>query len=310
MIFVYLPCCNNDLVQRHGLKKRIFFTGVTSIHGYPVFNAFLNEPECEVYGIRPPKVHEPGGANIISCCITNRDMLYHIRKSFQPTHVIHCAGVCDLDVCEERPHWAHAMNTDGASAIAEVFNGAARLIYLSADLVFSGNTPPDRGYNECCIPDPVSVAGKTIAAAEKIIEQCDNACIVRLGLPIGTSVTGTKGAIDFIENRFRRNLPVTLFHDEFRSCIQCSDIVKSIMTITNLDIRGYWHLGGPVKYSLYSIGKYVLDKNKYPATLLKGIMRKDEWNGPPRMGDVSLDSSKLISLLGYAFQDGLLIPLN
>jgi len=287
------------------LKKRIFFTGITSIHGYPVFNTFLNDPECEVYGIRPPKVHEPSGVKITSCCITNRDMLHHIRKTFQPTHVIHCAGVCDLDVCEERPHWAHAMNTDGARAIAEVFNGVAKIIYLSADLVFSGNAPPDCGYNEECIPDPVSVAGKTIAAAEKIIELCDSASILRLGLPIGTSVTGTKGAIDFIESRFKRNLPVTLFHDEFRSCIQCSDIVKAVKVITNLDICGYWHLGGPVKYSLFSIGKYVLDKNKYPENLLKGILRKDELIGPPRMGDVSLDSSRLISMLGFALQDGL-----
>jgi dTDP-4-dehydrorhamnose reductase len=288
------------------VKKRIFFTGITSIHGYPVFNAFLNDPECEVYGIRPPKVHEPSGTKIISCCITNRDMLHHIRKTFRPTHVIHCAGVCDLDVCEERPHWAHAMNTDGASAIAEVFHGVAKIIYLSADLVFSGNTPPDSGYNEECIPDPVSVAGKTIAAAEKIIELCDRACILRLGLPIGTSVTGTKGAIDFIESRFKRNLPVTLFHDEYRSCIQCSDIVKAVKVTIELDICGYWHLGGPVKYSLFSIGKYVIDKNKYPEKLLKGILRKNELNGPPRMGDVSLDSSRLISMLGFALQDGLI----
>jgi dTDP-4-dehydrorhamnose reductase len=300
---VQLVCL--ELFQRHGVKKRIFFTGVTSIHGYPVFNAFLNDPECEVYGIRPPKVTEPCGTNIISCCITNRDMLNHIRKTFQPTHVIHCAGVCDLDVCEERPHWAHAMNTDGASAVADVFNGVAKIFYLSADLVFSGNAAPEAGYNELCLPDPVSVVGKTIAAAEKIIEQCDNACIVRLGLPIGTSVTGTKGAIDFVESRFRKNLPVTLFLDEFRSCIQCSDIVKSVIAMVDLDICGYWHLGGPVKYSLYNIGKYILDKNKYPVNLLKGILRKDEQFGPPRMGDVSLDSSKLTSLLGFALQDGL-----
>jgi dTDP-4-dehydrorhamnose reductase len=75
--------------------------------------------------------------------------------------------------------------------------------------------------------------------------------------------------------------------------------------MVDLDICGYWHLGGPVKYSLYNIGKYILDKNKYPVNLLKGILRKDEQFGPPRMGDVSLDSSKLTSLLGFALQDGL-----
>jgi dTDP-4-dehydrorhamnose reductase len=238
----------------------------------------------------------------ISLCITNRDGLLKTKKDFNPTHIVHCAGVCDLDVCEERPHWAESMNTDGARAISEVFGDTAHIIYLSADLVFSGNTTPENGYRETDSADPLSVAGKTILAAEEVIKKNNNFTIIRLGLPIGRSVTGDKGAIDFIDYRLRRSLPLTLFHDEWRSCIACEDISLVIERCIREQVQGLFHLGGPKRHSLFEIGKWVLEKGGYAPSLLKTISRTEEINGPPRMGDVSLDSSKLLGLLDTSFK--------
>lgn len=245
----------------------------------------------------------PSGSNIHSCCITDEDRLQNFKKTFCPTHVIHCAGVCDLDVCEERPAWAYAMNATGSKVVADVFGEQARIIYMSADLVFSGNNAPEYGYNESCIPDPLSVVGKTMAAAESEILKCDNSCVIRLGLPIGQSVTATKGAVDFIAGRLSKRLPVSLFYDEYRSCILCSDIVKAIQKVLKADLRGIWHMGGPRKYSLYDIGDKVCARNGFDPFYLKGQMRKDEKCGPPRMGDVSLDSSRIQKELGIEFLD-------
>jgi len=138
--------------------------------------------------------------------------------------VIHCAGVCDLDVCEDRPQWAYSINVLGTKAVADVFGENASIIYLSTDLVFSENNPPLKGYSELDTPDPLSVAGRTFLAAEQHIKKNNNFCIIRLGLPLGDSVNGEKGAIDWIESRFKRRLAVTLFHDEYRSCITCEEI--------------------------------------------------------------------------------------
>ena len=101
---------------------RILVTGVTSIHGWPIFTQ-LSEllPESSLYGLRPPKSDVPDSNNISSFCITERAELERIRDKFKPTHVIHCAGVCDLDVCEERPEWAYALNVQGTKAVADVF---------------------------------------------------------------------------------------------------------------------------------------------------------------------------------------------
>ncbi len=277
---------------------RILVTGVTSIHGWPIFTQLRKLlPETFLYGLRPPNSNVPDAENVSSFCITEREKLEKIRDQFKPTHVIHCAGVCDLDVCEERPEWAHSLNVKGTRAVADVFGNDIPILYMSTDLVFSGYNSPAGGYTEDDEPNPINVVGKTFASAEAYIQKCKDHCIVRLGLPLGDSIDGKKGAIDWIESRFRRNLPVTLFYDEYRSCVDCEEVVRMAIATLTLGLRGIFHLGGDRRWSLYDIGKYVLDRGGYAPALLHGIMRHQEENGPPRIGDVSLNSKKLRSFI-------------
>jgi dTDP-4-dehydrorhamnose reductase len=277
---------------------RVLVTGVTSIHGWPIFTQLHKLlPETFLYGLRPPKSNAPEAGNVSSFCITERKKLEKIKDEFKPTHVIHCAGVCDLDVCEERPEWAHSLNVQGTEAVADVFGNDVPVLYMSTDLVFSGYNSPAGGYTEHDKPDPINVVGRTFARAETYIQKCRDHCIIRLGLPLGDSIGGAKGAIDWIESRFRRNLPVTLFYDEYRSCVDCKEIGRIVVATLTLGLRGLFHLGGDRRWSLFDIGKYVLDKGEYAPDLLRGIMRHQEKNGPPRIGDVSLNSKKLRSLV-------------
>ncbi len=279
---------------------RILVTGITSIHGWPVWKALCASARPEqIFGVRPPKMKIPAAANCAAACIADESFFRSVRERFNPTHIIHAAGVCDLDVCEERPHWAHMINVEGAAVLARTFTPSARICYLSTDLVYSGNNPPVVGYNESDAPDPVSVAGKTFAEAEEVIGARPRSCIVRLGLPVGDSVTGDKGAWDWIESRFRRGLPVTLFHDELRSCIACEAIAHTVFRIVRGEYEGLFHYGGLKPVSLYELGLAVLRSGKHPERLLRGISRMQESGGPPRIGNVALNAARLASLLGH-----------
>jgi len=277
---------------------RILITGITSIHGWPLYKRLRDQmPPDQLMGIRPPKMRVPDGPNVISLCVTNAEELRKIRDTFAPTHVIHAAGVCDLDVCEERPLWARDINTGGARVIAAVFGAKSYVLHLSTDLVFSGESSPGGGYAEDAPLDPISIAGKTFAAGEEYIRQCSRWCIVRLGLPIGASITGDKGAIDWIESRFRKNRPVTLFKDEWRSCILCEEIAERIVGLLTRKAQGIFHCGGDRPLSLYDVGRMVLARGPYPDHLLSGILRREEVNGPPRIGNVALNSVKIRQFL-------------
>lgn len=273
---------------------RILVTGITSIHGWPIFTQLQRLlPEALLYGLRPPNTEIPDIDNVSSFCITERTKLEKIRDEFKPTHVIHCAGVCDLDVCEVRPLWAHSLNVHGTRTVVDVFGNDTPVIYMSTDLVFSGLNSPEGGYAEDDEPDPINVVGKTFVSAERHIKNCKDYCIIRLALPLGDSIAGKKGAIDWIEGRFKRKLPVTLFYDEYRSCIECEEIGQIVISALVLELRGLFHLGGERRWSLFDIGKYVLDRGGYTSNLLRGRMRHEEENGPPRIGDVTLNSAKL-----------------
>jgi dTDP-4-dehydrorhamnose reductase len=280
-------------------SSRVLISGITSIHGWPIYKKLKSVlPHNQVYGIRPPNMGIPDDGNVASICMTDRKELVRLKDEFQPTHVLHAAGVCDLDICEARPHYAHSINVNGAKNVASVFSESSYIMYLSADMVFSGNNPSALGYAETDRPDPVSVVGKTYLLAEKEIAKSARHAIVRLGLPMGDSIQGKKGAIDFIEGRLKRGLPMSLFHDEYRSCIDCDDLADAVVSLFALEVEGIFHLGGPRPVSLYEIGERILKRGNYRREALMKWSRADDVNGPPRIGNVHLNSAKAERLLG------------
>ena len=282
---------------------RILVTGITSIHGWPIFRCLQQQfrPD-QLYGIRPPQSSYPADSNCEAACVTDCSVFTRIQKAFAPTHVIHAAGVCDLDVCEQNPQRAYAINGIGTKNIVDVFGATSYIMYLSADLVFSGIHPPKNGYSEHDEPCPVSVVGKTYLAAEREMQNASSGAIVRIGLPMGDSIQREKGAIDFIENRFKRNLPMTLFYDELRSCLDCDELADIIVLLLRKQEQGLFHCGGPKPVSLYDIGEWLINRGDYNPHLLKRCSRCDDINGPPRIGNVHLNSGKLEALLKKTIQ--------
>jgi dTDP-4-dehydrorhamnose reductase len=283
---------------------RILVTGVTSIHGWPIYQKLKSMlAPHQLFGIRPPNMRIPDESNVSSVCMTDAAELLRIKNEFQPTHVLHAGGVCDLDVCEQRPKYAFTINVNGAKSILSVFAQSCYILYVSADLVFSGDIPPGKGYGEADEPDPVSVVGKTFALAEKEIAKAPRHAIVRIGLPMGDSIQGKKGAVDFIENRLKRGLPISLFHDEYRSCITCEDLTDAVIALLAKEAEGIFHVGGPRAVSLYEIGEQILKRGNYNPSALIKWSRVDDVNGPPRIGNVHLNSSKAECFLGRSFKE-------
>src|SRR6185312_12969309 len=82
--------------------------------------------------------------------------------------VLNCEGTCKLKSCELDPRMAQRINIDTVTTMLDVIRGAsARLVHLSIDLVFSGTR--SGGHVEEDETDPVTVYGKTMAEAERII---------------------------------------------------------------------------------------------------------------------------------------------
>ncbi|MBI4680191.1 MAG: hypothetical protein HY753_02990, partial [Nitrospirae bacterium] len=85
----------------------------------------------------------------------------------------------------------------------------------------------------------------------------------------------------------------TLFYDEVRSFIRFDELAEIVLHAFFKQIKGLYHLGGKEPVSLYSLGEKIIKKGNYSKTLLFKLSRHEEVNGPPRIGNVALSSTKL-----------------
>ncbi len=147
--------------------------------------------------------------------------------------------------------------------------------------------------------DPVTVYGKTMVAAEQLLaDWMPNACILRISLPMGVSFNGHAGAIDWIQSRFKKGRPATLYFDEVRTPAYTDCLNRLYEKVLASDLCGLYHAGGPRPLSLYQIAQIVNRVGGYDPNLLIGCPRIEAGPIPPRAGNVTMNSGSLAAALG------------
>lgn len=176
----------------------------------------------------------------------------------QPDLIVHCAGVCDVATCEQSPEFAHAVNVEGTRLLLAHAPANARIVYLSSDHVFSGNTGGP--YDEDTPPDPISVYGRTRVAAEQLVLARPNTLVIRAGLWIGPSSNGRIGHLDWLHDRHRRALPMTIVHDEHRSAVWAEDAARRAWALARSTIGGIRHVVADRIVSRPELAAFLVEK--------------------------------------------------
>jgi dTDP-4-dehydrorhamnose reductase len=277
----------------------LLVTGVAGVAGYNALAYFQARYPGRVIGIRQRDNWRLDGPGIVACNAEDRAGLARLFDEHRFAAVLDCAGNCALRACELDPAMAWRINVAGArNLVCQARRRGVRFVHLSIDLVFSGT----RGGNhvELDPTDPVTVYGKTMVAAEDLIRQnLPRACILRISLPMGISFNGHAGAIDWIQSRFKKSKPATLYFDEVRTPAYTDCLNRLCETVLAGDLAGLYHAGGPRPLSLFQIAQIVNRVGGYDPRHLMGCPRIDAGPVPPRAGNVSMDSSKLAAALGY-----------
>jgi dTDP-4-dehydrorhamnose reductase len=288
------------LVSPESFARRLplLITGITGVAGYNALHYFRRRYPGQVVGIRPRRTARLVGDGIVALDAEDSAGLRDLFRTYRFRGVLNAVGNCALKSCELDPAMARIVNVNSAAnVLAGARAAGARLVHLSSDLVFSGRGAG--GYVETDPVDPVTVYGRTMAQAEALVAAADpSAAVLRISLPMGVSFNGHAGAIDWIQSRFRAGRPATLYFDEVRSCTYTDDLNRVFERFLAGDEGGLFHAGGPRPISLYQIAQVVNRAGGYDAALLKGCPRAEAGPMPPRAGNVSLCSDRLIAALG------------
>jgi dTDP-4-dehydrorhamnose reductase len=285
----------------------LLITGVAGVAGYNALHYFRARYPGQVIAIRQEDNWRLAGEGIIACNAEGHTRLRALFDQYQIQSVLNCAGNCALRACELDSRLAWRTNVEGLiNLLSIIVERDVRLVHLSIDLVFSGaesSFPPSSfpllPYLESDPTDPVTVYGKTMVAAEQLIHDwMPEACVLRISLPMGVSFNGHAGAIDWIQSRFKKGRPATLYFDEVRTpaYTDCHNRLYERVLASNL--AGLYHAGGPRPLSLYEIAQIVNRVGGYDPHLLMGCPRRDAGPIPPRAGNVAMNSSALADALG------------
>ena len=276
----------------------LLITGITGVAGYNAFHYFQKRYPGQVIGTRPAQTWRLNGPGIAVLDAEDGAGMSELfgRHGFRA--VLNAVGNCKLKSCELDPGMAQTLNVASAQALADnVRRHGCRLVHLSSDLVYSGNGQGN--YLETDAVDPVTVYGQTMVQGEEIfLTQVPAAAILRISLPMGPSFNHHAGAIDWIQSRFRASRPATLYFDEVRCCTYCDDLNVAFEMFLANDERGLFHCGGPRASTLYEIAQVINRVGDYDPSLLHGCPRLEAGPIPPRAGNVSMNSGKLVSALG------------
>jgi dTDP-4-dehydrorhamnose reductase len=282
------------------LRLPLLITGITGVAGYNAFFFFRHKYPGQVIGIRPHQTFRLQGEGIIPLDADDVDGLRDLCRIYRFRSVLNAVGNCALKSCELDPQMARRLNVVTAEAIAELARRESmRLVHLSTDLVFSGASGIG-GYVETDPTDPVTVYGRTMVEGEQAVSAlAPGTAILRISLPMGPSFSRHAGAIDWIDSRFRHGRPATLYFDEVRSPTYTDDLNRVLEWFLERDIDGLFHAGGPRAITLNQIGQVVNRVGGYPPDLLRGCLRHEAGPIPPRAGNVSMNSERLIRTMGF-----------
>jgi dTDP-4-dehydrorhamnose reductase len=220
-----------------------------------------------------------------------------VRELFQrdkPGLLIHCAGLTKTRLCQQDPALARKLNVEVTGRLAELAADIP-LIFFSTDLVFDGRKG---NYDETDSPNPLNVYAETKLAAERIVLANPRHTVIRASLNGGASPTGDRGFNEEMRRAWQAGKTLQLFADEFRSPIPAAVTAQAVWSLATKDQPGLYHLAGRERLSRWQIGRLLAGRWPQLNPRLEAASL-DDYEGPPRSPDTSLDSGKIQKLLAF-----------
>lgn len=169
--------------------------------------------------------------------VTDRNIVHKYIASTRPDVIINCAGITDIEVCEQNPEGAYAVNAIGPRNLAvEAQSIGAKLIQLSTDDVFDAEQ--DKPYNEFDTVHPKTMYGKSKYAGERFIEDLSNRyVIIRSSWVYGTGKDFVNMVLEAIGKEKVLEVPV----NQYASPTSAEELAKVVTQFIDNDCFGIYH---------------------------------------------------------------------
>ncbi|WP_435006540.1 SDR family oxidoreductase [Tundrisphaera lichenicola] len=226
--------------------------------------------------------------------LTDADATERALRQTAPQAIIHAAALSSAEAVRADPAGANTINVEATRRIAEwSMKNGRRLVFTSTDLVFDGSRPWSREDDPAI---PLLIYGQTKKDAENAVLQGATGVVARLSLLFGPSRSGRPYFFDRAIQEIREGIPRTFFDDEFRTPLDLSTAARILIELMTSDLSGLFHVAGAERVSRFELMRRASMALGLNTELVKANRRSDQFSSHPRPADVSLDTSKLLSV--------------
>lgn len=269
------------------MKKTIFITGIAGLLGSNI--SYLLKEKYNICGIDRNPIDIKGVDSIVGS-VTDFDMLKELILDKKPDYIIHCAALVNVDKCEQEEEYAWLINYELTKLIAEICAANnIKLIFISSDAVFPGtktglNTEQDK-------VAPISVYGKTKAAAEEVVLKTDLGLVVRTNI-YGYNFRNKNSFGEWVKKSLEDNIELNMFYDLWFSPILVNELTDILDRCMEENICGVYHICGTGSISKYDMALLIKREFDLEGTVNKASMKSFEFVAP-RTQNMGMDNSSI-----------------
>ncbi|RYD82957.1 MAG: SDR family oxidoreductase [Sphingobacteriales bacterium] len=214
---------------------------------------------------------------------------------FKPTHILHAGALTHVDYCEEHPEESYrqtVQSTINVLALAKAFS--AKVIYVSTDYVFDGNSGP---YDEEALPNPINVYGKHKLEAELLIQRDSHEhLILRITNVYGDEIRGKNFVSRLIEfAKSGEKVELKLPYDQYATPVNALDVAKAFFQLCIYGKNGIYHIASTDYMNRVQLTKEIFKFAGNKSIVMKPIFTKDLLQPAKRPLQGGLKSAKFIA---------------
>ena len=274
--------------------KKLLITGVSGLLGNNL--AYYFKDRYEILGLYNSHPVTVGGIYTEKCDISDESSIKKIISEFDPSIIIHCASLTDIDRCEMNKELTREINVLSTKVIVDsIFEKDIKLVYISTDAVYDGVkgnfSEEDKIY-------PLNYYGRTKYEGELEIAKKTSSLIFRTNI-FGWNIQDKKSLGEWILDELQANRNINGFKDAYFSSVYTLEFARIIDMAIQKKLTGVYNCGSPDPCSKYEFALKIADCFGLDKTLIKPILIERFDFKAKRGKDLSMNVMKLQKALDY-----------
>jgi dTDP-4-dehydrorhamnose reductase len=247
-------------------KTRLLITGVSGLLGNNL--AYYFKDKYEILGLYNSHPVIIDGIRTEKCDITCKDSIKKIIHVFNPSIILHCASLTNVDQCEIDKDITKKINVLSTKYLVDcVIDKDIKLVYISTDAVYDGV----RGdFSEDDNINPLNYYGQSKYEGELEIAKKENTLIFRTNI-FGWNIQDKKSLGEWILDELQANRKINGFKDARFSSLYTLEFARIIDIAIQKDLSGVYNCGSVNSCSKYEFAIKIADCFGLDTTLITPI---------------------------------------